>query len=280
MIELRHFRYFTVLAETLHYGRAAEILHISQPPLSRLIVALEEELGVVLFERTRRSVRLSAAGERFYQDAKGILTAVERARGNARSASLGEEGALSVGFMYAAAFSVLPPLTRAYASAFPRVDMKLGETIPTLLLEDIRNGKTDVGIMYPPDVLDGLESRQVFREPLVAVLPADHALANAASIAVRDLGDESFIISPRVASTFIYDTIVSYCRRAGFAPRIRLETNFQQTIINLVGQGLGVALVHRSMQSTHADNVRFVPLKAPPFVDVFVVWSRDNFNPV
>jgi len=279
MIELRHFRYFTVLAETLHYGRAAEILHISQPPLSRLIVALEEELGVVLFERTRRSVRLSAAGERFYQDAKGILTAVERARGNARSASLGEEGALSVGFMYAAAYSVLPPLTRAYASAFPRVDMKLGETIPTLLLEDIRNGKIDVGIMYPPDVLDGLESRQVFREPLVAVLPADHALAGAASIAVRDLGDESFIISPRVASTFIYDTIVSYCRHAGFAPRIRLETNFQQTIINLVGQGLGVALVHRSMQSTHADNVRFVPLKAPPFVDVFVVWSRDNFNP-
>jgi DNA-binding transcriptional LysR family regulator len=279
MIELRHFRYFTVLAETLHYGRAAEILHISQPPLSRQIAALEQELGVVLFERTRRSVRLSAAGERFYRDAKGILSAVERARSNAHSASLGEEGALSVGFMFAAAYSVLPALTRAYALAFPRVDMKLGESIPTLLLEEVHTGKIDVAIMYPPDVLEGLQSQLVFREPLVAVLPADHALAEAVAIPVEALRDESFIISPRIASTFIYDTIVSHCRRAGFAPRIRLETNFQQTIINLVGQGMGVALVHRSMQSTHADNVRFVPLQAPPFVDVFVVWSSDNFNP-
>jgi DNA-binding transcriptional LysR family regulator len=279
-MELRHLHYFSVLGETLHFGRAAERLHISQPPLSRQIALLEEELGVVLLERNRRSVRLTAAGERFLGDAKEILASVERARRNALSASLGHSGSLSVGFMFATAYSVLPPITRAYTSAYPDVDVHLTESIPRLLIQEIRESQTDVAIMYPPDDLEGLDTRTVFREPLVAALPAQHPLARrSGAIDAAALRGESFLISPRVAAPYVYDAIVSHCKQCGFTPKIRLETNYQQTIVNLVSQGLGVALVHRSMKTARPLNVKFRPLANPPHVDVNVTWNRLNHNP-
>jgi len=183
------------------------------------------------------------------------------------------------GFMFAAAYSIVPVLTRAYASAFPRVELKLSESIPTTLVADIRSGKADVGIMYPSDSAVELETRTIFSEQLVAVLPDGHRLTTRAAISVSELRDEWFIISPHAASPFIYNTIVEHCRRSGFTPRIRLETNFQQTIVNLVAQRLGVALVHSSMRSTHADNVKFMPLMHAPYVDVALVWSPDTLNP-
>ncbi|PLZ01275.1 LysR family transcriptional regulator [Burkholderia sp. WAC0059] len=279
-MELRHLHYFVVLAETLHFARAAERLHISQPPLSRQIALLEEELGVVLLHRTRRSVRLSAAGERFLLDAREILASVERARRNALTASLGHSGSLSVGFMFATAYSVLPPITRAYTSEFPGVDVHLTESIPRLLTQAVREGNTDVAIMYPPEDAEGLETRTVFREPLVVALPAEHALARrSGAIDAAELRNESFLISPRQAAPYIYDSIVSHCQRCGFTPKIRLETNYQQTIVNLVGQGLGVALVHRSMKTARPLRVKFRPLVEPPFVEVNVTWNRLNRNP-
>lgn len=279
-MELRHLQYFTVLAETLHFGRAAERLHISQPPLSRQIALLEQELGVVLFERTRRTVKLSAAGERFFRDAKEILSSIERAKCNALSARIGQSGSISVGFMFAAAHSVVPPITRAYTSAFPEVELQLTETIPRLLSQDIRESKVDIAIMYPSNDLQELETRTVFSEPLVVALPAEHPLARSSeALDGAELRYEPFLISPRVASPFIYDTIVSHCLHSGFAPRIRLETNYQQTIINLVGQGMGVALVHRSMTTAGPANVKFRALANPPYVAVNVTWSQRNRNP-
>jgi DNA-binding transcriptional LysR family regulator len=279
-MELRHLQYFAVLGETLHFGRAAERLHISQPPLSRQIALLEEELGVVLLDRTRRTVKLSAAGERFLQDAKEILASVERAKRNALTASLGHSGSLSVGFMFAAAYSVVPPITRAYTSEFPGVDVHLSESIPRLLTQDIRESHTDVAIMYPPSDLEGLETRTVFSEPLVVALPAEHPLARrSGTLDAAQLRNESFLISPRVAAPYIYDAIVSHCQRYGFTPKIRLETNYQQTIVNLVGQGIGVALVHRSMKTARPSNVKFRTLANPPYVDVNVTWNRLNHNP-
>jgi len=278
-MELRQLRYFVVLAETLHFGRAASLLHISQPPLSRQIAMLEEELGVVLFQRTQRSVQLTAAGQRFYGDARSVLATLDRARSHARAAELGDAGTLSAGFMFAVACSVLPILTRAYAAAFPRIEVKLRETIPTTLAEDLRSGKLDVGIMYSSDATDELCTETIFREPLVAALPAGHRLESRSAISVAELKDDSFIISPREASPYIYNTITEHCRQAGFMPQVRLETNFQQTIVNLVGQRLGVALVHNSMRSTHADNVKFIPLLRAPFIDVALVWSAATTNP-
>jgi DNA-binding transcriptional LysR family regulator len=278
-MELRHLHYFLVLAETLHFGRAAARLHISQPPLSRQIALLEKELGVLLFDRSTRNVRLSAAGERFFADASDVLLALERAKRNAVAASLGKHGTLAVGFMFAAAYSVVPILTRSYTSEFPDVEIGLSESIPALLVEDLRSNRTDVAIMYPPDDSDGLEVRTVYREPLVVALPEDHALASRKTIRAEDLRNENFLISPRVASPYIYDSIVGRCQRSGFTPKIRLETNFQQTIVNLVGQRLGVALVHRSIRTARPEHVVFRPLKDAPIVEVALVRSLDNHNP-
>ncbi|WP_244832099.1 LysR family transcriptional regulator [Caballeronia sp. TF1N1] len=278
-MELRQIRYFVVLAETLHFGRAASLLHISQPPLSRQIALLETELGVLLLDRTSRVVRLSPAGHRFYSDAKMILATVDKARSHARAADLGEEGSLVAGFMFAAAYSIVPILTRAYSSAFPRVELKLSESIPTQLVADIHAGKADIGVMYPSDSAIELETRTVFREQLVAVLPERHRLCMRAAISIAELREDWFIISPHSASPFIYNTIVEHCRRSNFTPRVRIETKFQQTIVNLVAQDLGVALVHSSMRSTRAENVRFVPLLHAPFVDVALVWNPHTLNP-
>nr|WP_244832105.1 LysR family transcriptional regulator [Caballeronia sp. TF1N1] len=279
-MELRHLHYFVTLAETLHFGRAAERLNISQPPLSRQIALLEEEVGVVLFERNRRSVKLSAAGKRFQHDAKDILGSVERAKQNARTASQGGSGSLSVGFMFAAAYSVVPPITLAYASRYPAVDLHLTESIPRLLMQDIRQSTTDVALMYPPVDLRELATKTVFREPLLAALPAGHHLARGSGpIDVVDLRDESFLISPRTAAPYIYDIILGHCKQRGFEPKIRLETNYQQTIVTLVGQGLGVALVHKSMKTARPRKVKFRPLRDPPYIELNVTWDPLNRNP-
>ncbi len=280
MIELRHFQYFVVLAQTLHFGRAAQQLHISQPPLSRQIALMEAELGVQLFERTNRSVRLTRAGARFYQDAVDILNSVDRARRNVVAASRGEDGAITVGFMMSSAYNILPALTRTYAAAYARVDMKLAETLPNLLAEAVRAGQTDVGIMYRPEDLTGLDTATVFREEMVAVIPRTHALAKVRVLDAAQLAEESFVSIPREIAPLVYDLIVTHCRRAGFSPHIRLETNLQQTIINLVGEGLGVAMVPMSMSSASASgNAVFKPLRNAPVAEVALLWSRDNHNP-
>jgi len=278
-MEIRQIRYFVVLAETLHFGKAATLLHISQPPLSRQIALLEEDLGVVLLDRTSRKVRLAPAGLRFYEDARLILATMDKARSHARAADLGEEGTLMAGFMFAAAHSIVPILTRGYISAYPRVELKLSESIPTQLVADIRAGTADIGIMYPSDSVAELVTRTIFREQLVAILPEGHRLCSRTAISIGELREESFIISPYAASPCIYNTIVGHCRRSGFTPRIRMETKFQQTIVSLVGQRLGVALVHNSMRSTHADNVKFMPLMNAPYVDVAMVWNPHTLNP-
>ncbi|GAB3626000.1 LysR family transcriptional regulator [Pandoraea terrae] len=279
MIELRHFQYFVAVAQTLHFGRAAKQLHISQPPLSRQIALMEEELGVKLFDRTRRSVRLTRAGERLYQDAVDILNAVAQARRNAVAASRGEDGAISVGFMMSSAYNILPALTRTYAAAYPRVDMKLAETLPNLLADAVRSGRTDVGIMYRPEDLDGLDSATVFREEMVAVLPKQHPLVKARVLDAALLANESFVSIPREIAPLVYDLVVGHCQRSGFTPRIRLEANLQQTIISLVGEGLGVAMVPVSMSAISSGGAVFKPLRNAPVVEVALLWSRDNHNP-
>jgi len=279
MIELRHLSYFRTVAETLHFGRAAALLHISQPPLTRQIAALEKDLGVLLFDRSKRNVQLTEAGKHFYRDTAEIFHALERAKRNALSTGAGNSGALLVGFMMSSAYNILPPLTRHYSAAYPYVDMRMTEHVPNLLAIDIKEGRRDVGIMYRPEDCTGLDSRTIFSEPLVVALPKRHRLAIHEKISASDLADEAFISIPRSIAPPVYDQIVNYCLAAGFRPRIRLEANLQQTIVNLVGEGLGVALVPNSMQAMHLDTTSFKPLINAPVVEVAVIWNKDNRNP-
>jgi DNA-binding transcriptional LysR family regulator len=279
MIELRHLEYFRTLAETLHFGRAAERLHISQPPLSRQIALLEQELGVKLFDRSRRRVELTDAGQRFYLDTGTVFAAFEQAKRNALAAARGEAGALSVGFMMSTAYSVTPAITRRYAAQYPQVKIKLTETLPMDLAGDIASGQKDVAIMYRPQDCTGLETQTVYREEMMLVLPPGHALLDHEVVAPEQLAGEPFIIVPRHIAPALHDMIVSYCLQHGVTPNIAMEINLQQTIVNLVGEGMGIAIVPRSMRNMRLATTTFRPLKNAPIIEVVAVWKHDNHNP-
>lgn len=279
MIELRHLTYFRTVAETLHFGRAAELLHISQPPLTRQIAALERELGAQLFDRSKRAIQLTSAGKYFYRDTTEIFKALERAKRNVSSSSTGKSGALKVGFMMSSAYNILPSVTRHYSAAYPEVDMRLTEYVPNLLATDIEDEKVDVGIMYRPEDCSRLDSHTIYAEPLLAVLPREHRLAGKEAISAAELADDPFVSIPRTIAPVVFDLIIKHCQARGFRPRIVLEANLQQTIVNLVGEGLGVALVPTSMQAMHLDTTVFKPLVDAPLVEVAVIWNKENTNP-
>ncbi len=279
MIDIKHLRYFAMLSETLHFGRAAQRLHLSQPALSRQIAALEGELGVTLFERGTRAVALTAAGQRFAGDARALLAALEQAARNARAAALGEQGALSVGFTMCAAYSVVPGLARAYGAAFPAVALQIRELFPADLMTHLGDGKIDAAITFPIERMAGIEVREIHREPLCAVLAADHRLAGVPIVDLAELAGDAFVQSPREVSPTLHDAIMGSCKRAGFEPQIRLEAQLQQTILTLVAEGVGVALVPQSMRRAQLEGIVFRPVTDAPQIQLMLAWRAQNRNP-
>ncbi len=279
MIDIRQMRYFVVLAETLHFGRAAERLHLSQPPLSRQIAALEKELGVRLLERDSRHAALTRAGQRFLEDARAVLASFDQACRNARLADRGELGELSIGFMMHAAYTVLPHLARRHMAAYPQVRLTLREVLPPTLLEDVLSGRFDAGIMFFPGLVRGLETHVIHRERLCLALHPSHALAERATIAAADLENQPLIATPAEVAPLLREAIAGYCRSAGFIPTIRLETQLQQTIVSLVAEQLGIALVPESMRKLGLANVIFRDLRDAPAVEHVIAWRPANLNP-
>jgi DNA-binding transcriptional LysR family regulator len=279
MIDIRQMRSFVVLAETLHFGRAAERLHLSQPPLSRQIAALEQALGVRLLERNSRHAVLTRAGARFLEDARAVLASFDQACRNARLADRGELGELSIGFMMHAAYTVLPNLAQRYMAAYPQVRLTLREVLPNSLVPEVLGGRFDAGIMFFPGPVRGLETRAIHREQLCLAVHPGHRLAGQALVRARDLDGEPLIATLAEVAPLLREAIAGYCRAAGFLPTIRLETQLQQTIVSLVAEGLGVALVPDSMRKLGLANVTFRPLEDAPGVEHVVAWRPGNLNP-
>lgn len=278
-IDFRQLRYFVALADTLHFGRAASLLHISQPPLSRQILALEEALGVALFKRSTRQVELTAAGRHFHEQAARIIEALNAAVRSTQAMERGERGVLRVGFTMSAAWSILPPLVKAYGDAYPEADVQLSEVLPRELNDALISGTVDIGIAFPWQRPPGLEYRPVFAEPLCAVLPAGHRLAQGGEIAVGDLAGEPFVTFPAATAPALHELVIGCCREHGFEPRIRLETHLQQTIVNLVAEGLGVSLVPQSMSKMQLPGAVFRPVSKTRMVEQGVIWGAGNDNP-
>ncbi|MBB2169340.1 LysR family transcriptional regulator [Gluconacetobacter aggeris] len=279
MIDIRQMRYFVVLAETLHFGRAAERLHLSQPPLSRQIAALEKELGVRLLERHSRHATLTHAGRRFLADSKAVLAAFDQACLNAQLAERGQLGELSIGFMMYATYTVIPGLVRRYVANYPMVHTRLREVVPGSLAADLLAGRFDAGIMFDPGFIRGLETSAILSEPLCLAVPADHPLAVRPLIEAKDLEDEPLIAAPVEVSSMLRDAIVQYCRSGGFEPTIRLETQLQHTIVNLVAEGLGIALVPQGIRKVTVAGTIFRDLENAPIVNHVVAWRPGNLNP-
>lgn len=279
MIDIRQMRYFVVLAETLHFGRAAERLHLSQPPLTRQIAALERELGVRLVERNSRHAALTPAGQRFLEDARAVLASFDQACRNARLADRGELGELSIGFMMHAAYTVLPNLAHRYTEAYPQVRLTLREVLPNSLVQDVLSGRFDAGIMFFPGPVRGLETRVIHRELLCLATHPSHRLAGTELVRPRDLDGEPLIATPPEVAPMLREAIVSYCRSGGFMPLIRLEAQLQQTIVSLVAEQLGVALVPESMRKLGLANVVFRKLAEAPSIEHVIAWRAGNLNP-
>lgn len=279
MIDIRQMRYFVALAETLHFGRAAERLHISQPPLSRQIAALEKELGVRLLDRHSRRTTLTHAGRRFMEDARAVLASFDQACRNARLAERGELGELSIGFMMHAAYTVLPALTRRFLEGHPQVHVELREVVPSSLADAVLTGRFDAAIMFNPGPIRGLDAHTIHREDLCLAVQPVHALAGRSVVRAADLVGEPLIAAPAEVAPMLREAIMGYCRSGGSEPTIRLETQLQQTIVSLVAEGLGIALVPNSMRKLGLADVVFRDLSDGPGIEHVVAWRRGNLNP-
>lgn len=279
MIDIRQLRYFVVLAETRHFGRAAQRLHISQPPLSRQIAALENALGARLLERHAHGASLTYAGEIFLTEARGVLAAFDQACHNARLAAHGELGKLAIGFMMHAAYTSVPDLTRRFITRYPQVQLELRETIPGVLADAVLSGQFDAGILFNPGPVAGLEAMLLHRERLCLALYAAHPLAERTTLGARDLQGEALIATPHDVAPMLRDAIEVYCRSGGVAPHFRLETQLQQTIVSFVAEGLGIALVPQSITRIGVAGVVYRELENSPAVEQVLVWRTGNRNP-
>lgn len=292
-IELRQLRYFATVAEELHFGRAARRLHMTQPPLSQTIMALEELLGAPLFERNRRGVTLTAAGAALLPEAQRLLQQAAGLPELVRRAATGASGRLALAFVSSADYSVLPPSLRAYRAEYPQVEITLKEATSDLQLDDLLQGRVDAGLLIPPlpdRARQELDYLPVLREPLVLAAPAGHpALAaarrragtDAGAADLRKLAGIPLIIFPRHISPALYDAILSVFHDAGSTPAVGQEAIQMQTIVSLVSAGMGIALVPQSVSNLRRPGVEYLPLvQSTPLVETGLAWRRDNASPV
>ncbi len=264
-MELRQLRYFVAVAEELHFRRAAERLHISQPPLSQQIRALEDELGFALLVRTRRRVELTPAGEAFLRDARALLGELEGAVATARGIDAGQTGRLRINFVGSALFSIVPGTVERFRRSRPAVEFELRERPTVDQLRAVRAGVADVGLVRPPIEDDGeLSVRTVLRERTVAALPAGHPLAGLNRVPLRRLAAEPLVLFPRDQAPGFHDLLIDALAGAGTAPRVIQYAPEMLTIIGLVAAGTGVSLVPESVQRLALDGVTYRPVSGAP----------------
>lgn len=279
-MELRHLRYFIAVAETLHFGRAAELLYMAQPPLSQSIRQLETEIGVSLFERTSRRVALTAAGEAFLTEARRILASTDDAVLAARRAAKGEAGWLAIGFSASATYDVLPDVLRAFRDLYPQVELLLFEQNAAEQAASLRNGKIHLGFARPSSDAPGVVREVIAREPFVVALPESHPFAAMPEIALATLAQEAFILFPRFPKPSYGDSLVALCEGAGFTPRAAQEVREMQTAISLVAAGIGITLVPEPVQNLCRAGVIYRPLQEPtPRTELTAAYRENDLSP-
>lgn len=268
-MELRHLRYFVVVAEEGHFTRAAERLGMQQPPLSQQIRALEQELGFDLFRRHPKGAELTVGGAAFLKEARTILDSVQQAAARAARAADGSEGTLSVGFTSsAAAHPLIPRIVRAYRDAWPGVSLDFKEGNAAELTEAIAAGKLDLGFLRQPvSRPPGIAFHRLLEEEMLLVLPTGHPVLenrrgdSAPAVSLKSLKDERFILVRRHGAPGMYSNLIDACKRAGFTPDIAIEVERMLTNISLVAAGAGVSAVPASMRGFHAESVVYCRIR-------------------
>ncbi len=270
-MELRHLRYFTAVAEGLHFTRAARRLRVAQPALSKQVRDLEAELGVALFRRERQRVTLTAAGESFLRDAREVLAAVERAAEGARRAACGQAGQLRIGYLATLAPPALSSALRALRRSRPEVQLSLSDLPPAQQIAALLDGRLDVGFvtrLTPKEVPDELETVPVAEHTLAAVLPTDHPLLKErkkprASLPLHALAEEPFVLFAVPQKPTWHQWLLAQCAAAGFAPRVVQYAESAESVLDLVAAGIGVTLAVPVRAWLGRRDVRFCSLAEP-----------------
>ncbi|MUN38655.1 LysR family transcriptional regulator [Actinomadura litoris] len=276
-MELRRLRYFVAVADEGHFGRAAERLHIAQPPLSLQIKKLEGEVGVTLLDRSTRRVALTPAGERFLGRARAILASVDDARAEAVRVAAGEVGRVSIGFIGTATYAMLPALARRLRAELPGVELDLkGEMLTPDQADALREGRLDLAVVRTPLPGTELDVRPLRRERLIVALPEGHPLADGTDVDLRNLREDHFLSYPSRHRSVIRDAVLEACRRAGYRPRLVQEVAETSTLLVFVAAGLGVALVPESVRYLPLPGVVFRPLTGSPVHVELAVATRDG----
>lgn len=251
---------FVALAEELHFHRAADRCHISQPAMSQQISKLEQELGAQLAIRTKRSVSLTRAGEVFLIEARKNLAQLERSVVLTQRTSRGEFGHLTVGVTQPALYVAFPEIAREFSAQMPNVGLVVEEMTTSEQERALRDGIIDVGVLHPP-LDDRTLAHEVIAEPSFSVvLPENHWLAKEPSIDLSDLAGEDFILFPRDIGPQLYDSIIAMCQSAGFSPRVVKEAHPAQSIIAFSAAGVGVGFIAAKVQRLDRPGAVYVPL--------------------
>ena len=280
-MELRHLHYFIAVAEELHFSRAAERLCISQPPLSQQIRSLEDELGIKLFERTKRQVQLTEAGKAFLEHAYLVLEQLEQAIAVSQQIGRGEVGQLSIGFVDTAMHTLLPEILRGFRVQFPAVQLQLHELTTAQQIQAMHHKRIDIGIVRSAIREPSLNVECFLPESLVLALPENHPLSAQTQVSLSTLADELFILFPAKLGPVFYEQIVHSCQQAGFHPKVAQEAVQMQTIVGLVAAGLGIGLVPSSLQNFHRSGVIYRPLQEQiPQTGLYLVWRQHDSSPV
>lgn len=276
-MDIRKLQYFIVVAQELHFSRAAEKLNMTQPPLSQQIQDLEQELGVVLLERNKRQVRLTPAGAVFLEEAKMLLSQLERSIQTTKLVDQGIIGNLVVGFVDSAAGGIMVDIVKRFRERFPQIQLTLRELTSEGQRQALHDGSIDVGFLRFIEPSSQIGCRTFTCESLVAVLPEQHSLASLPVISVRSLEKEPFILSPRHLGASFHDLIIEFCAQHGVYPRVVQEAIQMYTIVNLVAANLGVSIVPSSVSVFRRSGVVYRPFtESVPEVPLTVAWRNDG----
>ena len=273
-MEFRHLRYFLVLAEELHFGRAARRLAISQPPLSLNIQQLEASVGALLLTRSSKSVQLTAAGRAFVPRARALLDQAHEAANHARDVGQGMAGSLAIGFAGTMLYSGLPEILARFQAQHPLLRVMLKEMSSSEQLVELVHDRLDFGFVHTTRVPPELSQILVASQPFVCCLPAGHALARKRVVGLKSLEGEAFAVVSRTVSPDYHDRILQTCLDAGFYPEVRYELRHWLSVVSLVSQGMGVALVPKALRQSAMAGAAFVPLdkQATPY-DTHCLWK-------
>jgi DNA-binding transcriptional LysR family regulator len=275
-MEFRHLRYFLMLAEELHFGRAAQRLSISQPPLSLNIQQLEASVGAQLFNRNSRGVQLTAAGQALVPAARALLAQATAAAREARDVAEGQSGQLHIGFAGTLLYCGLPQILSRFQTSHPRLRLVLRELSSSEQLSELLRDRLDVGFVHTPRV-PGFEQILVASQAWVACLPAGHPLAGASSLRLDELAGQDLVVVSRTVSPDYHERILMLCEQAGWMPQVVHELRHWLSVVSLVSQGLGVALVPQALQQSALAGAVFVPLREVDVrYDTRCLWRSDR----